>query len=134
MSKKHTLTSALQIFKNILENKMRIKFFYKILYLSFLVLAQAASAQSMPFSINLSITPANFNITDLVVNKNLSGTPRIVELTMSESGRLIVLEGEISWDENTTGDFQTMYSFTTKPFESRLRLANNDINNFDDIE
>jgi hypothetical protein len=82
----------------------------------------------------LSITPANFNLVDVIVNKNLSGTPRIVELTMSERGRLIVLEGEIAWDEKRNGNFKSMYSFRTNPFKSRLKLSNNEINNYTDIK
>ena len=113
---------------------MRIKFFNKILCLFLLFFSQLTISQTLPFSMQLSITPANFNLVDVIVNKNLSGTPRIVELTMSERGRLIVLEGEIAWDEKRNGNFKSMYSFRTNPFKSRLKLSNNEINNYTDIK
>lgn len=113
---------------------MRIKFFNKILYLSLLFLSQITMSQTFPFTIQLNITPASFDLVDVLVNKNLSGTPRIVELTMSERGKLIVLEGEIAWDENRNGNFKSMYSFRTNPFKSRLKLSNNEINSYSDIK
>ncbi|MBN1299802.1 MAG: hypothetical protein JW995_01175 [Melioribacteraceae bacterium] len=87
-----------------------------------------------PFNITLTITEGNINLSDLIVNKNLEGTPRIIELTMSEAGRSVILEFMISWDRYRTGDFQNLYSLRTMPFNSRLRLSNNDISSFDDIE
>ncbi len=92
------------------------------------------NAQSFNFGLQVFEPLPELDLAAFIVNKNLSGTPRIMQITMTP-GIDVILELIIWWRPAERSDYYSnpLYRFTTHPFVSRAVLSNNEISQFSDI-
>ncbi len=65
----------------------------------------------------------------LMIN-NLGGAPRLFSVRIDPKGVPVKLEGVIKWKKNQRSNFEVLYTFLTKTFQSR-NLSNTEIGNSD---
>lgn len=64
------------------------------------------------------------------VANNLSGAPRIIQISISPQGQTVIVTGQIDWKRPDSGQYELLFSFETYPFTSRT-IFNDDIGNTD---
>jgi len=64
------------------------------------------------------------------VANNLSGAPRIIQISILPQGQIVTVEGSIDWKRPESGQYENLFSFESYPFTSRT-IFNDDIGNTD---
>jgi len=82
--------------------------------------------QSINVRLNVDPGISQLNLTSLIVDQNLSGTPRIFRVVIFPENRKVIMEGQIFW-KPVNGSFKNVYSFRTKKFLSHT-FTNQDLN------
>ncbi|MFA8342088.1 MAG: hypothetical protein ACEPO8_03865 [Rhodothermaceae bacterium] len=80
-------------------------------------------------NVRLNVDPgiSQLNLTSLIVDENLSGTPRVFRVVITPEQRNVIMEGQVFW-KPVSGTFENVYSFKTKRFLSHT-FTNQDLNN-----
>lgn len=68
-----------------------------------------------------------------IVNDDISGAPRIMQLIINPSGVQVIVDFEISWNGGSGSSFSPVVWATTKPFSSRS-FSNDEISDLPDID
>lgn len=100
-----------------------IKFFLFAVFLSSSLLAQINT-----FDLTIFEPLPEMDLSSLPMVNDLSGAPRVFQISILPAGNYVVLHGEIFWTDIGKTPSNKLFEFTTKPFKSTT-FYNTDLGN-----
>ncbi|MDP3684999.1 MAG: hypothetical protein Q8S01_13810, partial [Ignavibacteria bacterium] len=107
-----------------------MKIYRTLLFFLFaVILSSSVSAQLITdFKLEIFKPLPEINLGALSMANNLSGAPKVFQISILPEGVEVILEGEINWTDvgNTSSQSKWLFTFKTRPFKSTT-LYNTDL-------
>ncbi|MCX6171073.1 MAG: hypothetical protein NTX65_17195 [Ignavibacteriales bacterium] len=106
----------------------RVSIFFTILFL--LSTSLLLRAQTPQISLEVFQDLSTVDLGAFLISNDLSGQPRIFQITIIPEGKNVVVQGQVNWKMDLTSGFREIFNFKTKVFKARS-FTNADVGNSD---